>query len=438
MNDGLRFTRRGFFKGAAAAAIGPYFLTSSALGAGARPAASNRITMGAIGIGGMGSGDLNGFLGITDVQVLAVCDVDRDHRDKAKQRVDVRYANTDCTACADFREVIGRKDLDSVMIATPDHWHALPVIAAARAGKDIHCQKPLSLTIREGRAMSDACRKYGVVFQTGSQQRSDNKFRFACELVRSGRIGKLQTMEVGLPTGHPGKMEPTMPVPDGFDYDFWLGQAPWSPYTRERCHGSFRWFLDYSGGQVTDWGAHHCDIAQWGNGTSYSGPVEIEGKGVFPTDGLYDTAVNYRFECLYRNGARMIVADGATYPNGVKFIGTDGWVFVARGRIDSEPKSLLSSVIGPDDIHLYESRDHKANFIDCIKSRGETVAPIENAHRSVSIAHLGNLAMRLGRKLKWNPDTEHFEGGPARQGDAVASPEAERMLSRAMRAPWHL
>ena len=428
MNDGLHFTRRGFFKGAAAAAIGPYFLTSSALGAAARPAASNRITMGAIGIGGMGSGDLNGFLGITDVQVLAVCDVDKDHRDKAKQRVDVRYANTDCTACADFREVIGRKDLDSVMIATPDHWHALPVIAAARAGKDIHCQKPLSLTIREGRAMSDACRKYGVVFQTGSQQRSDNKFRFACELVRSGRIGKLQTMEVGLPTGHVGKMEPTMPVPDGFDYDFWLGQAPWSPYTRVRCHGSFRWFFDYSGGQVTDWGAHHCDIAQWGNGTSYSGPVEIEGKGVFPTDGLYDTAVNYRFECLYRNGARMIVADGATYPNGVKFIGTDGWVFVARGRIDSEPKSLLSSVIGPDDIHLYESRDHKANFIDCIKSRGETVAPIENAHRSVSIAHLGNLAMRLGRKLKWNPDTEHFEGDP----------EAERMLSRAMRAPWHL
>jgi hypothetical protein len=428
MNDGLRLTRRRFLGSAAAAAVGPYFLTSSALGAGARPAASNRITMGAIGIGGMGSGDLNGFLGITDVQVLAVCDVDKDHSDKAKQRVDTRYANTDCKAYTDFREVIGRKDLDSVMIATPDHWHALPVIAAAGAGKDIHCQKPLSLTIREGRAMSDACRKYGVVFQTGSQQRSDNKFRFACELVRNGRIGKLLTMEVGLPTGHLGKMEPTMPVPDGFDYDFWLGQAPWSPYTRVRCHGSFRWFLDYSGGQVTDWGAHHCDIAQWGNGTSYSGPVEIEGKGVFPTDGLYDTAVNYRFECLYRNGARMVVADGATYPNGVKFIGSEGWVFVARGRIDSEPKSLLSSVIGPDEIHLYESRDHKGNFIDCIKSRGETVAPIENAHRSVSIAHLGNLAMRLGRRLKWDPDTEHFGGDP----------EAERMLSRAMRAPWHL
>ena len=428
MKDGLCFTRRGLLKGAAAAAIGPYFLTSSALGAGARPAASSRNTMGAIGIGGMGSGDLNGFLGITDVQVLAVCDVDKDHRDKAKQRVDVRYANTDCTACADFREVIGRKDLDSVMIATPDHWHALPVIAAARAGKDIHCQKPLSLTIREGRAMSDACRKYGVVFQTGSQQRSDNKFRFACELVRNGRIGKLLTMEVGLPTGHVGKLEPTMPVPDGFDYDFWLGQAPWSPYTRVRCHGSFRWFLDYSGGQVTDWGAHHCDIAQWGNGTSYSGPVEIEGKGVFPTDGLYDTAVNYRFECLYRNGARMIVADGATYPNGVKFIGSEGWVFVSRGRIDSEPKSLLSSVIGPDEIHLYESRDHKGNFIDCIKSRGETVAPIENAHRSVTIAHLGNIAMRLGRKVRWNPDTERF----------VSDPEADRMLARAMRAPWHL
>ena len=424
----IRLTRRDFLRTAAAAAAAPYVITSAALGAEGRPAASNRIVMGAIGLGGMGSGDLSGFLGKAEVQMVAVCDVDRQHCYRAKESVDKKYGNTACDAYNDFREVIRRKDIDAVMIATPDHWHAIPVIEAAKAGKDIHCQKPLSLTIAEGRAMSDACRRSGVVFQTGSQQRSDSRFRYACELVRSGRVGKLLTMEVGLPTGHFGRNDPAEPPPEGFDYDFWLGQAPWAPYVRARCHGNFRWVLDYSGGQVTDWGAHHCDIAQWGNGTSDSGPIEVEGKGVFPTDGLYNTAVTYRFECLYKNGARMIVADGTTFPNGVKFVGTEGWVFVSRGKIDAEPKSLLDSVIGADDIHLYESKDHKGNFLDCIKARGETVAPIENAHRSVTIAHLGNIAMRLGRKIKWDPDKERFPGDP----------EADRMLTRTMRAPWHL
>jgi predicted dehydrogenase len=423
----IRIRRRDFLKAAAVAAA-PYVVPASVLGADVRPAPSNRAVMGAIGLGGMGTGDLNAFLSKAEVQMIAVCDVDKSHRDRAKQLVDKKYGNTGCLDYDDFREVLRRKDIDAVMIATPDHWHAIPVIEAAKAGKDIHCQKPLSLTIREGRVMSDTCRRYGVVFQTGSQQRSDRRFRYACELVRSGRVGKLLTMEVGLPTGHPGKIEAEMPVPDGFDYDFWLGQAPWAPYFRSRCHGSFRWFLDYSGGQVTDWGAHHCDIAQWGNGTSYTGPVEIEGKGEFPTDGAFETAIHYRFECTYANGVKMIVADGATFPNGVKFVGTDGWVFVSRGAINSDPPSLITSAIGPDDIHLYESTDHKGNFLECLRTRGETVAPIENAHRSVTIAHLGNLAMLLGRKLKWNPDSECF----------VNDPEADRMLVRAMRAPWHL
>jgi predicted dehydrogenase len=435
MSSGLCLTRRALLKGASAAAIiGPYVVSTNARGAGNRPAPSNRITMGAIGVGGMGTGDLNGFLGKSEVQVLAVCDVDKAHRDKAKQIVDRKYGNTSCMDYDDFREIIRRTDIQAVMIATPDHWHAIPVILAARAGKDIHCQKPLSLTIREGRAMSDAVRRAGIVFQTGSQQRSDRKFRFACELVRNGRLGKLQTMEVGLPTGSPGKNEQPQPPPAGFDYDFWLGQAPYTPYTADRTHWSFRWILDYSGGQVTDWGAHHCDIAQWGNGTSYTGPVEVEGKGNFPSDGIWNTAVTYRFVCTYASGAKMIVADGspqadgAKFPNGIRFVGTEGWVFVSRGKIDSEPKSLLTSAIGPDEIHLYESNDHKGNFLDCVKTRGETIAPIENAHRSITIAHLGNIAMLLGRKVRWNPDTEQFVG------DA----EADRMLSRAMRAPWHL
>ncbi|MBM4019003.1 MAG: Gfo/Idh/MocA family oxidoreductase, partial [Planctomycetes bacterium] len=367
-------------------------------------------------------------LGKSEVQVVAVCDVDSERRRRAKALVDKKYGSTDCLECTDFREIIRRKDIDAVMIATPDHWHAIPVIEAAKAGKDIHCQKPLALTIHQGRAMSDACRRHGVVFQTGSQQRSDRNFRFACELVRNGRIGKLLTMEVGLPTGHVGKTAAPEPPPAGFDYDFWLGPAPWAPYCKGRTHWDFRWILDYSGGQVTDWGAHHCDIAQWGNGTSHTGPVEIEGKGVFPRDGLWNAAVTYRFECTYADGARMIVADGTTFPNGIKFVGTDGWVFVSRGKIDAQPKSLLTSVIGPSEIHLYESGDHKGNFLECVRARGETVAPIENAHRSVTIAHLGNIAMLLGRKVRWNPDAEQF----------VDDPEADRFLSRAMRAPWHL
>jgi len=435
MSSGLRLTRRDLLKSVTAAAVmGPYVVSAGARGAGDRPAPSNRVTMGAIGTGGMGTGDLNGFLGKSEVQMLAVCDVDKAHRDKAKQIVDRKYGNTSCLDYNDFREIIRRDDIQAVMIATPDHWHAIPVILAARAGKDIHAQKPLSLTIREGRAMSDAVRRYGVVFQTGSQQRSDRKFRFACELVRNGRIGKLQTMEVGLPTGKAGKNMPPEPPPAGFDYEFWQGQAPATPYTAGRTHWDFRWILDYSGGQVTDWGAHHCDIAQWGNGTSYTGPVEVEGKGDFPSDGIWNTAVTYRFVCTYAGGVKMIVADGSPqpdgsrFPNGIKFVGTEGWVFVSRGKIDSEPKSLLTSAIGPDEIHLYESNDHKGNFLDCIKTRGETIAPIENAHRSITIAHLGNIAMLLGRKVRWNPDTEQF----------VNDAEADRMLSRAMRAPWHL
>jgi predicted dehydrogenase len=428
MSSGFRLTRRNLLRGAAAAAVvGPSVIAPPALGADGRPSPSNRIVMGAIGLGGMGSGDLRDFINRAEVQMIAVCDVDQSHRDKAKDTVDKKYGDAGCAGHNDFREVIGRKDIDAVMIATPDHWHAIPVIEAARAGKDMHCQKPLALTIHQGRMMSDTCRRYGVVFQTGSQQRSDRRFRFACELVRNGRIGKLLTIEVGLPTGSQAAPEPA-PVPEGFDYDRWLGPAPWAPYCNNRCHWNFRWILDYSGGQVTDWGAHHCDIAQWGAGTSYTGPVEIEGQGDFPRDGLWDAAMHYRFEAAYAQGFKMIVADGATYPNGVKFIGTDGWVFVSRQKIEARPPSLLTTVFGPNEIHLYESSDHKGNFLACVKTRGETIATIENAHRSVSIAHLGNIAMRLGRKVRWNPDAERF----------VNDPEADGMLNRAMRAPWHL
>jgi len=426
-------SRRVFLKTAAAGLAAPWIVPASALGGEGRAAPSDRIVMGCIGVGSKGRGNLHAFLNRGDVQMVAVCDVDAGRRGRAKQEVEDFYAAAagadayaGCEAYRDFRDLLARDDIDAVMIATPDHWHALPVIEAARAGKDMYCEKPLSLTIAEGRAMSDAVRRYGRVFQTGSQQRSDGRFRQACELVRNGRIGRLHTMTAGLPTGHAIEPQPTMPVPEGFDYGFWLGPSPWAPYTEKRCHYQFRWIFDYSGGQVTDWGAHHVDIAQWGHGSEMTGPVAVEGRGEFPENGLYNTAVNFRFTCTYADGVRLVVTNRA--PNGVRFEGDAGWVFVKRGGIDAEPKGLLSERIGPHEVRLYASHNHVGNFLDCVRSRRVTVAPIEAAHRSISICHLGNIAMLLERKVRWDPERERVVG------DA----EADRLRSREMREPWRL
>ena len=427
-------TRRDFLKATAVATFGaPYIVPSSVFG---QNAPSNRLTLGHIGVGSMGVSDMKRFLPRDDVQIVAVCDVDRSHRLKAKKLAEDTYAKRKssgaykgCDDYNDFREIIDRKDIDLVCIATPDHWHAIPAIMAANAGKDIYCEKPTALTIAEGRAMCDAVRRNNIIWQTGSQQRSDRNFRYACELVRNGRIGKLQTVYVGLPTGNPlEEPAPEMPVPEGFDYNFWLGPAPWAPYTEKRCHWNFRWILDYSGGQLTDWAGHHCDIAQWGMDVEHTGPVEIEGRGDYPRDGLWNTATTYHFVCTYENGLIMDVANNTRNRQGIKFEGTEGWVYVRRGEIDAEPKSLLTSIIGRDEIHLYRSDNHGGNFIDCVRSREETIAPIEILHRSVSIAHLGNIAMQLERNVKWDPERERF----------VNDAEADRMLSRSMRNPWHL
>jgi len=426
-----KLDRRGFLKRATGIAAGavvfPYVVPSSALGGAGGVAASNRIVMGSIGVGGMGTGDMRGFLGKKEVQYVAVCDVDKGKRDSAKNTVDKKNGNTDCATYLDFRELIDRGDLDAVALAMPDHWHSIPAIAAARAGLDVHAQKPFARTIREGRAMCEAVKRYGTVWQTGSQQRSEGNFHRACELVRNGRIGKVERVEVGLPTGGGSGNNPVQDVPPGLDWDWWLGPAPWVPY-RGVSHWNWRWIMDYSGGQLTDWAGHHIDIAHWGMDTERTGPVEIEGKGVYPKDGIYDAPTEYRFTCKYANGIEMTVANNKQIPQGTKWYGDKGWVYVKRGKLESNPASILNEVIGPDEVHLYKSRNHRQNFLDCIKSRKDPIAPAEIGHRSISVGLLGEIAMLTEAKLKWDPDKELFHDNDA----------ANRLLGRSMRAPWHL
>lgn len=435
----LQPTRRGFIKAAAAGLAAPYFVPARLLG---RDAPSNKLTIGFIGTGNNGCNWIPPFLNDDRCRVAAVCDVNREGpgywnnsvrgREYARRLVDDFYEDKSCAAFEDFREVIARDDIDAIYIGTPDHWHAIIAVAAAKAGKHIYGQKPLSLTVAEGRAMSDAVEQAGIVWQTGSQQRSDANFRRACELVRNGRIGKLHTVRCGLPGGIPDygktadRTDPE-PVPEGFNYDLWLGPAPEAPYCPARVGVNFRWILDYSGGQLTDWGGHHPDIAQWGMNTERTGPLAIKNaRGKFADHPIYNTAVEYYFECEYPDGVTMIISDKER--NGVTFEGTGGWVWADRGRHDASSKDILEAKIGEDEVHLYESNDHVKNFVDCVFSGEETVAPIEVAHRSISIAHLGNIALRTGRDLKWDPEKEQILGDDA----------ASAMLSRAYRKPWTL
>ena len=423
--------RRSFLRNVSAAAgaavAAPYVLTSDALGRDGKPAASDRIVVGAIGTGGQGTGDMRGCMGSRQVQMVAVCDVDRKHAESAKKHVDGKYGNSDCKVYGDFRQITRREDIDAVVVGTPDHWHVLPAIDAARHRKDAYVEKPLTLTIAEGRALADVVNRYGRVLQTGSQQRSSANFRFGCELVRNGRIGKVQKVTVGIP-GNNKRCEPTwtpQTPPAELDYNYWLGQARWEPYHRQRCHYQFRFILDYSGGQVTNWGAHHLDIAQWGLGMDDSGPVSIIGNGEFPTTGLFTTATRVHFECEYAGGVKLTCKTGG---GGTLFEGTEGSVYVNRGKISTKPASLLREKIAPSEIHLYESRSHMGNFLECIRTRRKPICNEEVGHRSASICHLGNIAMLLGRKLHWDARAERF----------INDNEANSMISRTMREPWHL
>ncbi len=420
--------RRGFIKTSALAF--PAIVSASAMGADGHTAPSNRIVMGCIGVGSQGSGNMRGFTRRSMAQIVAVCDVERKHREGAKRTVDERYENKDCKAYVDFRELIGRGDLDAVSLALPDHWHAVVSVAAAKAGLDIYGEKPLARSIRESRAICDAVHRYGRVWQTGSWQRSQKHFRHACELVRNEKVGKIKRVEVGLPTGGSTGIKPLKPIPDGLDWDFWLGPAQYRDYCDfggNRCHWDWRWIMDYSGGQLTDWAGHHIDIAHWGLGFDHTGPIEIEGKGFYPDEGLYNAPYKYSFTCKYENGVTIDVSNQNR--GGAKWFGEDGWVWVDRGGIDSSDKNLLKDeAIGPNDIRLYNSTDHSQNFLDCVVSRQETITPVEAACRSISVGHLGEIAMLTGRKIKWNPETERIAGDP----------EASALLGRAYRKPWTL
>jgi len=388
-----------------------------------------RVRIGVIGTGGLGlNHHLKGkLLPNPRVQVPAVCDVDRAHRDAAGKVV-LDATGRRPGAYEDFRHVIDRKDIDAVLIATPDHWHAIISIAAMEAGKDVYCEKPLTLTVDEGKAMVAAARRYGTVFQTGSQQRSNGAFRRACQLVRNGRLGKIARVDTTLHAVKPGDWQPVQSPPPELNWDLWLGPARFVEYRPNCVHYQFRWLYDYSGGVLTDWGAHHNDIAQWALGMDGSGPVHVEGRDlVLDEDGPYNVPLNFNVHYRYANGVELVChSDGR---NGVKFTGENGTLFVARGGVlEASDPELLKAESGPDDVRLEDEGSHHDNWLDCIASRKRPVCDVEIGHRSVSVCHIGNISIRLRRPLEWDPARERF----------VNDDEANRMLSRPMRAPWRL
>jgi predicted dehydrogenase len=419
--------RRRFLKGAAAAIAAPLVIPSSALGLG-QPAPSERIAVGHIGCGRKGGyrdvyfgSLLQECVGNPAARSLAVCDADRTLIASSKQYVDQQYGNRDCAAYVDFRELLARDDIDAVVIATPEHWHGVQAVMACQAGKDVYCEKPLALTIREARAIVTAARRYGRVVQTGSQSRSMDRLQFACEVVRSGRIGKVKRVfaSCGGPSqvAMPGRAQP---LPEHLDWDLWLGPAPWRPYNPS-IHPGRGWLgmRDFGGGGMTDWGAHHFDIAQWGLGMDASGPVEV-----FPPGHDGHPGVSFR----YATGT-MLVHGG----NGVIFEGETGkvWCTGLSAQFRFEPEEIGRNPLLPGERVFSKktgNQSHVQNFLECVRSRAKPNADVEIGCRSVTVCHVGNICYWLKRPLKWDPVKESF----------IGDDEANRWLGRAMRAPWHV
>ncbi len=427
-------SRRKFIKRSASVVAGsvvlPFIMPADVLGRGGHLAPSDRIIMGAIGTGSQGMSNMIDFLRLGDeVRFVAVCDVDAGHLAKAKDTVDKANKSNDCRTYGDFRELLENEKLDAVSIALPDHWHG--IIYSAAAAKKIHVygEKPVCRTISDGKLIVEAVRKNKIIWQTGSWQRSQEHFRRGSELVRNGRIGKIKLIEVGLPDGGRGiGTPPVKDVPPELNWEMWLGPAPKVPY-RGISHWDWRWILDYSGGQLTDWAGHHIDIANWGADLEHTGPVEISGKGVYPPEGIYNAPVEYDFSCRYENGIVMRVANASRLKHGMgtTWYGELGWIHTDRGNIltASDPV-ILEEVIGDNEIHLYKSNNHWQNFIDCVRSGDQAAAPVDVAYRAISVGLLGEIAMTTGETIAWDPVKEEITGNQ----------RASRLLSRPYRQPW--
>ena len=434
-------SRRVFLRRAAATAgiVGfPYFIPASALGKDGRAAPSERIGVGLIGHGSRGGSHLSALVNMSEVQLVAVSDLFASRRESAKERVarlsaEVRGKAETCETYKDFRELLARKDIDAVIIATPEHWHGLTMIASVKAGKDVYGEKALTLTVGEGQALCRAVRQYGCVFQVGTQQRSSGNFRFVCELVRNGYLGKLHTIKVSVPGGYEIPSSPAIDVPAGFDYETWLGPAPFKPYNAVRCTSPYGWYhiYDYCRGWIQSWGVHYLDTALWGAPLLRSLPLEVEGTAVFPRDGLGDTSLSWDINFTTADGLRLIFSDtGYHEPNdgNCRFEGDKGWVHISRSSIQAEPKSLLGVKIKPDEEHLYESNNHHSNFLECVRSRRQPAAVVEAGHAATALSIVADVASRLGRRLRWDWKSESF----------INDEQANRMLNRPMRSPWRL
>lgn len=431
----LQGSRRRFLASAAGVLAAPYFVPGSALGMDGRAPANDRIRTGHIGLGGRGSGLAGAFIGDPSTQVMAVCDPFQSKRERAQQRANARYAENigkgtykGCDAYSDFRDLVTRDDIDAVTIASPEFWHALHSVWAIRHGKDVYCEKAMTLTVYESQAVRDTVRRHARVFQLGTQQRSDRNFRFAAELALNGYLGKLQTVKVAVPGGRSLAVgEPAQPPPE-LDYEMWLGPAPYTPYNNIKCSYNWYFIYDYCIGWIGSWGVHHVDSALWGAPMFARGPIQLEGTAVFPTEGLASTSITWKVDVQAEDGTRMVFTDDRTQPHGVRFEGDRGWIHVVRGGIQAEPASLLKVVLKPSDVHLYESRSHHGNFLECIRTRRDPVSNVDAGFAATVMTIVSDITTRLERKLTWDWTTEQFAD------DDIAN----SMLRRPMRSPWTL
>ena len=429
-------TRRDFVRRSAAAAAGvfviPNIVRPSALGLGGIVPPSDRVVIGSIGTGSQGMSNMRDFLRLKDaVQFVAVCDLDSERLQRAKDTVDTANKNKDCRMYEDFREFLEKEKLDAVSLALPDHWHGIVYTETINKKVAVYGEKPISRTIEDGKTIVAAAKKNNTIWQTGSWQRSLPNFHRGAELAINGRAGKITYIEVGLPDGGRGiGTPPVMEVPPTINWDMWLGPAPKVPY-RGVLHWDWRWILDYSGGQLTDWTGHHVDIANWGAGMEYTNPIEVYGSGVYPPEGIYNAPVEYDFMCKYANGIIMRVANSSRLELGMgtTWHGDRGWIHTDRNNVlsASDPK-ILEEVIGEDEIHLYKSENHWQNFVDCVHSGKPTIAPLEPAFNAVIVALLGEIAMTTGQVIKWDPEKQEI----------IDNPRASRLMSRPYRKPWTL